>query len=77
MKRKRAQTKMVTLRMPLKPTSIKETLGCLNYKGKRKSLKAMEEGMVENKQIEFWLGLGLQVPTNKKTKFSSDDDLWE
>lgn len=23
-----------------------------------------------------WLGLATQVPTNKKAKFSSDDDLW-
>lgn len=23
-----------------------------------------------------WLGLATQVPVNKKTKFSSDDDLW-
>lgn len=30
------------------------------------------------KTINFndWLGLGNQVPTNKKVKFTSDDDLW-
>jgi hypothetical protein len=30
------------------------------------------------KPINFadWLGKGLEVPVNKKAKFSSDDDLW-
>jgi len=43
---------------------------------------AIKEGIQhtvsQTKRIDFsdWLGLGLEVPTNKKTKFSSDDDLW-
>lgn len=32
-------------RMPFKPTSIKEVIGCVNYKGAKKSLKDMEQGI--------------------------------
>jgi hypothetical protein len=44
---------------------------------------AIKEGILHAaariKPIDFsgWLGLGLQVPVNKKTKFSSDDDIWK
>ena len=27
--------------------------------------------------LSDWLGMGLQVPVNKKKRFSSDNDLWE
>jgi hypothetical protein len=43
---------------------------------------AIKEGIqhaaAQAKVADFssWLGLGLEVPVNKKTKFSSDDDLW-
>lgn len=31
--------------MPFKPTTIKEVIGCVNYKGPKKSLKDMEAGI--------------------------------
>ena len=43
---------------------------------------AIKEGiyhsMARSKTVNFtnWLGLANQAPTNKKAKFSSDDDLW-
>jgi len=43
---------------------------------------AIKEGILhasaQTKPVDFsdWVGLGLKVPMNKKTKFSSDDDLW-
>jgi hypothetical protein len=33
--------------MPFKPTSIKDVIGCVNYKGRKKSLKEMEEGIAK------------------------------
>ncbi len=32
-------------RLPFKPTSVKEVVGCLNYKGPKKSLNDMKEGI--------------------------------
>jgi hypothetical protein len=43
---------------------------------------AIKEGIqhasahVKPENFTHWLGLAKQVPTNKKAKFSSDDDLW-
>ncbi len=31
--------------MPFKPTAVKDLIGCVNYKGARKSLKEMEQGI--------------------------------
>jgi len=40
--------------------------------------EGIEHTFSQSKPGDFtnWLGLGNQVPTNKKPKFSSDDDLW-
>ena len=40
--------------------------------------EAIEHATAQQKTTDFseWLGLGLGVPTNKKTRFSSDDGLW-
>jgi hypothetical protein len=44
---------------------------------------AIKEGIMRaaahTKSVDFtsWLGLATEVPTNKKAKFSSDDDLWK
>jgi len=38
---------LLTPRMPFKPTSTNEVLGCANYKGNKKSLKAMQEGIAK------------------------------
>lgn len=38
---------LLTPRLPFKPTSINEVVGCVNYKGKKKSLKEMEEGIAK------------------------------
>lgn len=43
---------------------------------------AIKEGIqhavvhVKPENFTHWLGLAMQVPINKKAKFSSDDDLW-
>jgi bifunctional DNA-binding transcriptional regulator/antitoxin component of YhaV-PrlF toxin-antitoxin module len=34
-------------RLPFKPTSIKDVRGCVHYKGKKKSLKEMDEGIAK------------------------------
>lgn len=34
-------------------------------------------GYTKPKNFSDWVGLGTQAPTNKKTKFRSDDDLWK
>lgn len=38
---------LLTPRLPFKPTSIKDVLGCVNYKGRKKSLKEMEAGIAK------------------------------
>lgn len=40
--------------------------------------EGIQHAMSERTPVDFseWLGQALQVPVNKKTKFSSDDDLW-
>ncbi len=38
---------LLTPRMPYKPTTIDEVSGCVNYKGPRKSLKQMKEGIAK------------------------------
>jgi AbrB family looped-hinge helix DNA binding protein len=38
---------LLTPRMPFKPTTVKEVLGCVNYKGPKKSLRDMEEGIAK------------------------------
>lgn len=40
--------------------------------------EGIEHTSLHAKPVNFtkWLGLGTQVPTNKKSRFSSDDDLW-
>ena len=38
---------LLTPRLPFKPTSIKEVIGCVNYKGRKKSFKEMEEGIAK------------------------------
>jgi AbrB family looped-hinge helix DNA binding protein len=38
---------LLTPRMPFKTTSIKEVIGCVNYKGRKKTLKEMEEGIAK------------------------------
>jgi len=32
---------------PFKPTTTKEVLGCMNYKGRKKTLKEMEQGIAK------------------------------
>ncbi len=34
-------------------------------------------GYMKSTDFSAWVGLGNQVPTNKKVKFRSDDDLWK
>ena len=34
-------------------------------------------GHPKSNDFSAWVGLGNQIPTNKKTKFRSDDDLWK
>lgn len=38
---------LLTPRLPFRPTSIKEIIGCVNYKGRKKSLREMEEGIAK------------------------------
>jgi AbrB family looped-hinge helix DNA binding protein len=38
---------LLTPRLPFKATSIKEIRGCVNYKGKKKTLREMEEGIAK------------------------------
>lgn len=38
---------LLTPRMPFKPTSLKEVIGCVNYKGRKKSLIEMEAGIAK------------------------------
>lgn len=44
---------------------------------------AIKEGLersvsnIKSTDFSTWLGLGKQIPTNKKIKFKSDDDLWK
>lgn len=33
-------------RMPFKPTTTEDVIGCVNYKGRKKSLKEMEKGIM-------------------------------
>lgn len=44
----------------------------------RTAIKECLEHSTYAKKTDFssWVGLGKQVPTNKKNKFKSDDDLW-
>lgn len=41
--------------------------------------EGLEHTIYHEKATDFstWVGLGKQVPTNKKPKFRSDDDLWK
>jgi hypothetical protein len=34
-------------------------------------------GYAKSTDFSAWIGFGNQVPTNKKMKFHSDDDLWK
>ena len=36
---------LLTPRLPFKPTQIKDLVGCVGYKGAKKSLKDMEQGI--------------------------------
>lgn len=38
---------LLTPRLPFKSTSIKEVMGCVHYKGTKKTLKDMEEGIAK------------------------------
>lgn len=38
---------LLTPRLPFKATSIKNVRGCVHYKGKKKSLKEMDEGIAK------------------------------
>lgn len=44
---------------------------------------AIKEGLEHSadfvRPVDFstWVGLGIQIPTNKKPKFKTDKDLWE
>lgn len=38
---------LLTPRLPFRATSVEEVAGCLNYKGKRKSLEDMEKGIAK------------------------------
>lgn len=38
---------LLTPRLPFKPTSLKEVLGCVNFTGTKKSLKDMEAGIAK------------------------------
>jgi|GEM_PF-1710227 len=41
--------------------------------------ECLEHSVYHAKKTDFssWIGLGKQVPPNKKNKFHSDDDLWK
>jgi hypothetical protein len=41
--------------------------------------EGIQHAIAHRKPINFtdWLGLAKKAPVNKKTKFSSDDDLWK
>jgi len=43
---------LLTPRLPFKPTSIKEVLGCANYTGAKKSLKDMEKGIAKGAKVQ-------------------------
>ena len=38
---------LLTPTKSFKPSTIKEVLGCMNYKGRKKSLKEMEQGIAK------------------------------
>lgn len=38
---------LLTPRAPFKATSVKQAFGCINYKGRKKSLKEMEAGIAK------------------------------
>jgi len=38
---------LLTPHLPFKSTSINEVMGCVNYKGKKKSLKDMKKGIAK------------------------------
>lgn len=38
---------LLTPRLPFKSTSVKEVKGCVNYRGRKKSLKEMKEGVAK------------------------------
>lgn len=38
---------LLTPRLPFKRTSTKDVIGCVNYKGKKKSLREMERGIAK------------------------------
>lgn len=77
---------MSQLNIHLTPTfekDLKQFMKLRHIQTKSEAIRvAIKEGIqlsllqVKPANFSHWLGLATQVPTNKNTKFSSDEDLW-
>lgn len=68
---------------PLFAKDLKKLMKIRHIKTKAEAVRtavreSLEHSILSIKPTDFseWVGLGQQVPTNEKTKFKSDNDLW-